>query len=119
MSDDNVTPMRPEFAALARELTGRSPGEHLKGGGGDGTSGGMEVRVAKLEADVGHLVKQADRADTRLVGAAADLSTIKTDVAVLKATAATKGFIVSALLASLAVIAGLVTFGEKLQSLIH
>jgi hypothetical protein len=91
----------------------------LQGGGGGGISGDMEARVARLESDVANLVKQGDRADARLVAAAADLSTIKTDVAVLKATAATKGFIVSALLASLAVIAGLVAFGEKLQALLR
>lgn len=33
----------------------------MKGGDGDGTSGGMEARVAKLEADMDHVKKGVDR----------------------------------------------------------
>lgn len=37
--------------------------DRLKSGGGDGTSDGMEARVAKLEANVGHI--QTDIADIK------------------------------------------------------
>lgn len=51
--------------------------ESLRHGGGGGTSGGMEERVAKLEAGVEHL--QGDVVDLR-----GDMKTVLTEMATLK-----------------------------------
>jgi len=79
----------------------------LKDGDGDGTSGGMEARVAKLEADVSHLVKQVDRIDART-------EPMPADIAVIKATMAGKGFIVTALGISLTLLVAALTILSKL-----
>lgn len=84
--------------------------EQLKSGGGSGTSDGMEVRVARLEAHMEHVVKQVDR-----------LADIPTDLAVLKVKVnelPTKGWLVTGLLLSLGAIAALIAFAEKIQALV-
>jgi hypothetical protein len=112
MSDDaTVVPIR-DFVQLSAEM--RETYRHLNVGGGGGNSGGMEARVAKLEADVAHLVKQADKIDARLTVVGTDLGTIKTDLAVLKATSASKGFIVTALSLGSATIIAVLTVLSKL-----
>lgn len=55
----------------------------LSFGGGGGTYDGMETRVAKLEADVSHLVKQVDRIDARTEPMPADLAVLKERVSSL------------------------------------
>jgi len=57
------------------QTTGRQPQDRLKSGGGGGTSGGMEPRVAKLEAAVEHIQR--------------DTTDIKTDVRTLRDNART------------------------------
>lgn len=92
--------------------------EALKSGGGGGNSGGMEPRIAKLEAGVEHL--QNDMRDAKL-----DLKTIQSEVAAVKERLAglevkvdhlpSKGFIVSSSLLALAVIAALLAFQDQMQ----
>lgn len=78
----------------------------LKAGGGDGTSGGMEARVAKLEAHVEHI-----RAEL------AKLSAMPTDLAVLKTRVdhlPTKGFILTSAIATVSAVVGLITLLSRL-----
>lgn len=74
----------------------------------------MEARVAKLESDVAYLVKQSDRADGRLEAVSTDVGLMKTDVAVIKATMAGKGFIVTALGLALTIAVAALTVLSKL-----
>ena len=71
---------------------------------------GMEARVAVLEAHVEHI-----RGDL------AKLSNVPTDLAVLKTRVdhlPTKGWMVTGLLGSLAAIAALIAYAEKIQALV-
>ncbi|SCW56606.1 hypothetical protein SAMN02927924_01405 [Sphingobium faniae] len=100
------------FDAADRELTAANNELHrqmeaLKSGGGDGTSGGMDARVAKLESDVAHLVKQVDRIDART-------EPMPADIAVIKATMAGKGFIVTAVSGGAALVIAVLTVLSKL-----
>ena len=79
----------------------------LKSGGGGGTSGGMEARVAKLE---GQFEKLNDKIDE-----------LRIDVAVLKERVGNlpgKGFIVTATLTGLAVFSAIVLFEDRLSALL-
>lgn len=55
----------------------------LQFGNGGGKSGGMEARVAKLESDVAHLVKQVDRIDARTESMPKDLAVLAEKVSAL------------------------------------
>jgi len=66
MNPDNRLMEMIRLERRALEAAARAEEAALKGGGGGGTPGGMEGRVAKLEADVDHLKRVADRMDTRL-----------------------------------------------------
>lgn len=103
MSEDQVSVgfLQRDNARLRSEL------ETLNKGDGNGTSGGMEARVAKLESDMTHLVKQVDRIDART-------ESMPADIAVIKATMATKGFIVTALTITLALTVSALTILSKL-----
>lgn len=79
--------------------------------GGGGTFDGMEARIAVLENDVKHIKSALDR-----------LVELPTEVAVLKERVShlpTKSWMVGGLTTALAIIAALITFGEKLQALLH
>jgi len=82
--------------------------DNLRPGGGGGTSGGMETRVARLE-------NQVDRLSDRVGEVAERLATLNERVGHLPS----KSYIDTRLLALLALIAALITFGEKLQALIR
>jgi hypothetical protein len=73
--DDRFQRMFADLKA-AREAS-RPKEPTLRDGGGDGTSGGMEERVIRLEGDVGRL--KEDVGQLR-----ADVGTLKIDVATLK-----------------------------------
>ena len=105
MTTETVVPLNVAFEVRKQEL--REMEARLKSGDGDGISGGMEARVAKLESDVGHLVKQVDRIDART-------ENMPADIAVIKATMATKGFIVTALGITLALTVSALTILSKL-----
>lgn len=57
--------LRPLFREIRqyREAAASSDQPGLKGGDGNGTSGGMEARLARLESDVEHIKKAVDKID--------------------------------------------------------
>lgn len=79
---------------------------HLTSGPGGPSDGDMKARVARLEDKV-------DRLDDRVRGGENQLATLIERVSHLP----TKGFIVSALLIGLAVIAGFIGFTDNIQAL--
>ncbi|WP_374282848.1 hypothetical protein [Novosphingobium sp.] len=103
-----VRKLKAENEALMRE------NETLKNGSGGGTSGGMEGRVAKLEALVETL--------------RSDVTSIKKDVGDMRVSIATlvervahlpgKGFVITATTTTIAMLTGVVVFGEKIRSLL-
>jgi uncharacterized coiled-coil protein SlyX len=52
----------------------------LKGGGGDGTSGGMEERLARLEADMAHTRGDVSKLDSALVDVQKTLTAVQIDI---------------------------------------
>jgi uncharacterized coiled-coil protein SlyX len=92
----------------------------LKGGAGDGTSNGMEARVARLEAHVETLM--SDVADLRAAVAALTekVAVLTEKVAVLTERVAhlpSKGFVVTSNMTAIGFLGGLILFGEKLKAL--
>lgn len=86
----------------------------LKAGGGGGTSDGMDARVARLEAHVETL--KADSAATR-----GDVADIRVSLATLTERVAHlpgKGFVISATMTAIALLSGVIVFGEKLKALV-
>ena len=53
----------------------------LNGGGGDGTSGGMDARVARLEADMDHVKRSLSSVDGTLSVVQKDLTDVRVSVA--------------------------------------
>lgn len=100
------------------EAVARPEGAPLQAGGGDGTWGGMEARVASLESDVGHIKTDlADlRSDFRVLKA--DVGQLTVDVAVLKVTMATRGFVVAVVVGTGAVLGAITTFAPFIQHLL-
>jgi len=102
------------------EFVSKKPtGRPLQSGGGDGTSDGMEPRVAVLETHVENI--RTDVAELK-----SDVKTIGRDVVDLKVAVATliervnhlpdKGFIVRATLSGLGVIAALIMFQDHIKA---
>lgn len=88
--------------------------QNLKSGGGGGTFDGMEPRIARLEAHMEHV--QAD-----LVVLKTDMGAVKDRLARLEVKVdhlPSKGFIVTALIAMLAVIGALVTYQEQIKAVL-
>lgn len=90
-------------------------------GSGDGTGSGMEARVAKLEANVEYIQRDIGelRQDSRELKG--DMREVRERLARLEEKVSHlpgKGFIVTALIVSLTVVAGLVTFQSNIQSLV-
>lgn len=86
----------------------------LRAGGGGGTTGNMEARVARLEAHVEIL--RTDSAATR-----SDVGDIRLDLATLTERVAhlpSKGFVVTSNMTAIALGSGVILFGEKLKALI-
>ena len=103
-----VRRLRAENESLMREKNA------LKNGGGGGTSGGMESRVAKLEAHAETL--------------RSDMAAVKRDVGDIRVSFATlservthlpgKGFVISATTTTVALLTAVVVFGEKIRALL-
>lgn len=88
--------------------------EALKNGDGGGTSGGMESRVAKLEAHVEIL-----RSDMAAVKK--DVSDIRVGVATLTERVAhlpSKGFVVTATTTTIGLLTAIILLGDKIRTLL-
>jgi len=86
----------------------------LKSGDGGGNSGGMEARVAKLEAHMEHVLQ-----DVSLMKA--DVGTLKTDVATIKVkidNLPSKDFVVKVVVGSAAILGALQVFGPFIAKLL-
>lgn len=102
-----VRSLRHRNEALLKE------NQALKAGDGGGTSGGMESRVAKLEAHVEILRN--------------DVTSIKKDVGDIRVAMATltervshlatKGFIVTATTTTIGLLTGIILFSDKIKAL--
>lgn len=101
MTDRSVLPFGRDIAEMERNLA------RLKDGGGDGTSGGVEDRVARLEKQFDQMTK--DVGDLRV-----DMATLKERVAHLPG----KGFIVTATSTTIVLLVAAVTFADKLRALV-
>lgn len=92
-----------ELIAALRGAGGRkTPPPPSAPHGGGGGNWGLEARVAKLEADVAHLVKAVDR-----------LTEVPTEIGILKARVdelPSKGFIVTATVGALTLVAAISGF---------
>ena len=87
----------------------------LSGGGGDGTSEGMEARVAVLETHVE--IMRRDVADLKV-----GVGEVKVQLATLTERVAhlpSKGFVVTATMAIFAAIAAFSSFQQQIQHLLH
>lgn len=101
-----------ELARQAREAAS-AMAPALPPSGGGGTSGGMEARIAKLEADMEYV--RRDVGDLR-----GDMRDVRDRLGRLEERVGhlpSKGFVVTATTASLALLTALVVFQGKLQAL--
>lgn len=93
----------------------------LNATGGDGTSGGMEVRVARLESDVDYIKRDVGEIKLDLRGLKGDVTGLKVDVARLDERVKalpSKGFIVTATVTIIGVLTAAVAFADKLRALL-
>jgi hypothetical protein len=121
MAGDDLAGYRDNVVPLDRKFGGKGPpGPPLQPPSGGGTFDGMEARIARLESDVGHI--RDDLVDLKNDGR--DLRKSVAEIKVGMATLTervnnlpTKGFIVTTVLTTLAVIAALIVFQGNLQQL--
>jgi hypothetical protein len=112
----DLTLLRKQISEFEQKIASLS---RLQSGGGGGTSGGMEPRVAKLEASVENI--QRDIADIKT-----DVREFRNGIGGLNVSVATmtervshlptKDFIVKTVIAVLAVVAALVVFQGNIQT---
>jgi hypothetical protein len=97
------------------------PSATLNSSGGGGTFDGMEPRVAKLEAAVEHIQKDIAEIKTDVREFRTSIGSLNVSTGTLTERVAhlpSKGFIVLALLATLAIVAALITFQGNIQTLL-
>jgi len=90
------------------------------GGGGNGSSGAMEARVARLEADVEHIKTDIGDIKSEIQSLSVQTTEVRINIATLTERIThlpTKGFIVKTVLVALAVIAALFVFQSNIQKL--
>ena len=102
-----VVPLNPAFERAKAEL--REMEARLKSGGGDGTSGGMEARVAVLEAHVEHI--RGDLA--KLADIPVSVAEIKTELG----HKPSKGFIVTSAVGTITALTAILILLAKLHIL--
>lgn len=112
-SDYESTVVRAE----GRFSMGGGPGPPLQGGGGGGTYDGMlEARVARLEADVEHIKNDIGDLKQTLRSTSADVGSLRVDVARLTERVdhlPSKGFIITVLTVTFALVIGALTIMSK------
>lgn len=86
-------------------------GDSLQSGGGGGTFGGMEARVAKLEVGVSHLERDVSELRT-------DMRDVRDRLTRIESTMATKGFVFSAYGIVSALLAAIMLFQTQIQALL-
>jgi hypothetical protein len=104
----NLNLLQRQVLELQREL-GRAPGD-LNHGGGGGTSGGMEERVAKLEAHLEHM--RQDLSALRPVPERLRALEVRVD------HLPSKGFIVTASALTISLLTAAIVFADKLRMLV-
>ena len=75
----------PDLTLLQRLLVDQlekttREGDALKSGGGGGTSGGMEARVARLESDMEHVKKSVAEIATDMKAVRTSINDVKVDL---------------------------------------
>lgn len=85
---------------------------------GGGGVDGIEARLAKLEASQEFIQRRLDMIDGRLDTISSSLVAIQVSLAKLEERTASKGFVITVVLAALAVLAGLSVFGDQIRALI-
>lgn len=104
---DRVQQQLAEMKRLREEQRGEGD---LSGGGGGGTSNGMEPRIAKLEAQM-----ESVRADLgRLSPVPVDVATIKENLRHLP----TKGFVVTTTTTAIGLLTAVIIFADKIRTVI-
>jgi uncharacterized coiled-coil protein SlyX len=93
-------------------------------GGGDGNGGGekLEPRLAKVESDVGHIQRDLGDLKSEAAKTRDNVASINTTLATLTERMAHlpgKGFIVTAVMGSLAFFGALIVFQNQIQNLLH
>ncbi|WP_428331944.1 hypothetical protein [Novosphingobium sp.] len=101
---------RHAVAAISKAKEDAAEVGILKSGDGGGTSGGMEARVAKLEGNVEHLVKQVDKL--------ADMPERVRALEVKVDHLPSKEYISARLVALLAAFAAIVIFADKIKGIV-
>jgi hypothetical protein len=95
--------------------------EGLKSGGGGGTFDGMEPRIAKLEAQMTSVDSRLGRVETGLEKVNDRLRLVEIDLGKLTERVAhlpSKGFIVTTVTLSAAVLGALTLFGDHIRALL-
>jgi hypothetical protein len=114
----------PDFRLLTiavnNQIRGRQlPGEQLNSGGGGGTSGGMEARVARLESDMEHVKKSVADIATDMKSVRTSLGDIKVDLGRFDERLKhmpTKGFIFATSAAMVGVTSAIVALVVKMMN---
>ena len=106
---DNVRLLRPQVTRL-REAARAGPEDLPRGGGGGTSGGGMEPRIASLEAHAENLRTEVGK----LAGLPVQVARLEERIANLP----TKSFIVTATSAIIGAITLLTAFSEKIHALI-
>jgi len=101
--------------AVEKTLTETRNPSLLNGGGGSGTSGGMEARLAVLEDRVETLRSDVGDLKTSMVEVKVGLATLSERVAHLPS----KGFVITTTVALMAFITAMVTFQQQVQHFVH
>lgn len=104
MSDNRVYGFGRDLTEMQQNL------DRLKGGGGDGTSGDMETRVARLESDMEHVKRSLTSLDGRVGNVQKDVGEIRVHLATVQNEMKhlpSKGYIFGVALSMLAAAGGI------------
>jgi archaellum component FlaC len=112
----SVELLKRRLAELETSQIGRQQEAQRSGGGSGGDS--MEPRLATLEADVRHIKDDLGELKKSFAALQGDTTSLRIDVARINENIRhlpTKEFLVGAVITTLAVITGLLTFQDKIQ----
>jgi len=95
--------------------------EQLGGSSGDDGGGGMEARIARLEADMAHVRSRVDESAGRIASLSEKVSDARTDIAVIKEKLThlpSKSYAVVTAIAMVVALSALVLFSERLRTIL-